>query len=236
MRKLFLTGIMGTVACLCGSWNMAFAQHSDVEIVIESGDLHIELGPEGLLFEGDFPQPPDPLAYFGDEPGFEIEDGLATPGANVGFRLLSDLLFFDGADTAAPADQIEISLGPAATIVSASSGAVDGFLFGTVDSEGGLHQDLEFALQTDDGAGGYMSGGATGAYGLHLQLTSPEYGDSQPFMIALNNGLDEEIFEEGAEALAASAGVLVPEPATLWLLAIGFCLTALTARRCRFAV
>lgn len=213
--------IIYSVACLLALAATAAAQHvgedhGDLEISIEAGSLYVEPGADGWLFEGEFPQPPDSFAYFGDEPGFEMEDGVGAAGDQFGFQLLSDLLFWNGG-LADPIDQIEVSKGPASVVADAASGLLEGFLFGTADDEGGLHEHLEFALQTFDGTN-YLPGGATGVYGLHLQLTSPQYGDSQPFLIALNNGLEEEQFKLGAEALAEFAGVPVSEPAACWLL------------------
>lgn len=209
-----------SLLALIGYAGVAAGQHSDIEVVIENGALAIESGEAGLLFEAEFAQPPDPFAYFG-EAGFVIDDGLATPGYEVGFEVLSSLFYSDGTAIVHSNDQIEISLGPASAIVDSTTGMADGFIFGTVDDEGGLHQDLEFALQTSDGGGSHMPGGASGVYGLHLKLTSPQFLSSEPFLIAFNNGLSEDLFETIAFELAEVAGVPVPEPASILILLIG---------------
>ena len=204
--------------------------HGDIEITSEGGSVVVEPGAEGWVFEGEFIAPPDAMAYFGDEPGFDSEPGSFTAGDQVGFEVLSDLLFWNGSAMTDPADRVEISKGPASILLAAGTGPQEGFGFGTADSTGVVHDHLEFALQTLSGSD-YVAGGAAGVYGLHLLLNSPQYGDSQLFLIALNNGLDEEAFEEGAEILAAAAGVPVPEPGALFLAAAASCAFVFIRRR-----
>ena len=46
-----------------------------------------------------------------------------------------------------------------------------------------------------------------GVYGFFARLTSPTYGPSQPFLIALNHGLNNSVFLEGAKMINGAAGL-----------------------------
>ena len=78
---------------------------------------------------------------------------------------------------------------------------------------------------------------ADGAYGLWLQVDSDQDGlaKSDDFIILFNfhdNGLSEELFEEGVDA---AAGVLIPEPSTGGLLLLGLTMVGAAFGRRRSA-
>lgn len=62
------------------------------------------------------------------------------------------------------------------------------------------HHAVEFAL--DD-----YFGAATGVYGVFGRITSPGLEPSEPFLIALNYGMTDEQFAEGAEQINRAAGI-----------------------------
>jgi hypothetical protein len=222
-------GLSLLVVLLCSS--NAFAQHAgDIEIGLEGGQLVVEPGDEGWLFESEFPQSPDPLAYFTDEPGFEADDGVLDAGEELSVELLSGLLFWNGASVgAAPAGTaLAIDQGPARLASLTGAGPLNAFVLGSADDEGGLHAHLDFLLLQENGATPPVlePGGPLGVFGLHLRLTSPQHGASQPLLIAFNNGLPDDDFAAAAEALAAHAGVPVPEPATALLASLGVTIAA----------
>lgn len=219
------------------SWSSpALAQHAgDIEIGVEEGQLVVEPGEEGWLFEGEFPQPTDPLAYFTDEPGFEADDGVLDGSEQISAELLTGLLFWNGSSVAAApvGTALAIDQGPARLSTLTGAGPLGEFVLGAADDEGGLHTHLDFYLLEEDGATPpvLVPGGPVGVYGLHLRLTSPEHGGSQPFLIAFNNGLPEDDFAAAAAALADHAGVAVPEPAGWALAALGLAAMAVLRRR-----
>jgi len=192
--------------------NLAAAQHSDIEVTAVDGKLIVAPTAEGYVFEGELGET---IPNFGNEPGFEAEDGELQPGDPLGFNVLGSLLYWDGFQFTTPPhdEQLAISKATFTTLVTPTSGAQQGFIFGTADDEGGLHEDLEFLLSRPDAD----PSTAIGAYGLWLEVASPQYESSNGFIILLNNGLDEEHFEAGV----AAAARLVPEPASMALLAIG---------------
>ncbi len=205
---LILTVLGSTVTAL------ADEEHSDIEVAIEGGSLVVEPSPEGFVFEGEFGEGVNP-GNFAAEPGFEVDDGLMQPGDALGFNIAEDLLYWNGTSFApVPGGQ---SLSITKSIFSATlDGAGDagpGFVFANADAGGGIHEDLDFTL-LGPGAPDSL---VPGAYGLWLELTSPQYGTSNEFIIMLNYQLDETAFEAGVEAAAA----LVPEPGSLLLLTAG---------------
>lgn len=214
--KLCIPAI-ATVAALCFA-NLALAQHSDIEVTAVDGKLIVAPTVEGYVFEGELGET---IPNFGNEPGFEAEDGELQPGDQLGFNLLGSLLYWDGVQFTTPPhdEQLAISKATFTTLVTPTSGAQPGFIFGTADDEGGLHEDLEFLLSRPDAD----PNTAIGAYGLCLELASPQYESSHGFIILLNNGLDEEHFEAGV----AAAARFVPEPASIGLLIAGALCAAL---------
>jgi hypothetical protein len=225
-------GLIALAWLVCGS--AAFAQHDgDIEIVLDGGNLAVEHGESGWLFPAEFPQPPDPLAFFTDEPGMEAEDGALGGGDEVGAEALSNLLFWNDAGVGAADATLRIEQGPVQLLALAGAGSLGSFAVGTADDEGGMHLHLDFSLLQPDAGNplALVPGGPAGVYGLHLRLTSPQHGASEPLLIAFNNGLDDEAFARGAAALAAHAGVPVPEPASWMLAMLG--LVALAAAQAR---
>ena len=203
----------------------AYAQeeevHSDVEFAYVDGAIEVEPGAEGLVFEGEFGE--EAFANFASEPGIasEIEEGAGiNPGNIIAFNVLDSLFYWDGSQAASAGDAtvtISAAGGSADVVVSASSTlqlanfSVPANLLGQAGDDGDFHVDPGFTIS--DGA-------AVGAYGLILSLSTDDaagIGDSEALGIFLNNGLEEEMFEAGVEAFAAS----VPEPTSLMLVVFG---------------
>jgi len=218
--KHYLTAFVA--ACVLCVTNAAVAQHSDIEVTAENGKLIVAPSAEGYVFEGELGET---IPNFGNEPGFEAEDGELQPNTELGFNLLSSLLYWDGTQFTTPAnkEQLAISKATFTTLVTPTSGAQAGYIFGEADDEGGFHEDLEFFLSRPDND----PSTAVGAYGLWLEIDSPQYEASNGFILMLNNGLDEEHFEAGVAAAAS----LVPEPGTLGLLATTAVVALAMARR-----
>lgn len=192
--------------------------HSDVEFAYVDGVIDVEPGAEGFVFEGEFGE--DAFANFANEPGIasEIEEGAGINAGNlIGFNLLDNLFYWDGSQVASPGDAtitIAGAGGSADAVVSATSGmqladfTVPANLLGQAGSDGDFHVDPGFTIS--DGA-------PAGGYGLIFSLSSNDaggIGDSTPFGIFLNFGLEEEMFEAGVDSFAAS----VPEPSSILLL------------------
>lgn len=205
--------------------SFGFAQeeevHSDVEFAYVDGAIEVEPGEEGFVFEGEFGE--DAFANFASEPGIasEIEEGAGINANNIiGYNVLSDLFYWNGTEVASAGGAtvtIASAGGSADAVVSSSSGLqVANFmtpanLLGQAGDDGDFHVDPGFTIS--DGA-------PAGGYGLILSLSTDDaagIGDSNPFGVFLNFGLEEEAFEAGVEAFAES----VPEPSSSMLAVFG---------------
>jgi hypothetical protein len=211
-REIFAM-IVSTIGLIAA----ASAQHSDVEIVVESGTLVVE----ERVVEGEFGEAPNP-ANVADEPGLEVDDGIFNVGETLSFDV-SDILgkhlwFWDGSDVNNVAFQdsahdltIEHPLTAATTALSSSTGGgASGFLVGAADSDGGIHQDLEFVLDTPSPT--------SGVYLFGLEMTSDTYASSDTVYFVLASGVDEMVHEAAVDWVTDT--FTVPEShglALLWI-------------------
>jgi hypothetical protein len=220
---------------LCLGRASAWAQnhgHSDIEFSYGESTIVVTAGPEGFVFEGEFPAEGIDR-QFTSEPGFasELAEGFGIqPGDQITYDVLESLVYWNNGFQAVPAEtQIRIVNRPPApavpdTIVSATSGLQLGDLdpvhnrVGEADGAGNFHSDLAFLLEPDL-APAPAPQELFGAYGVQLRLATDaaQIGASNPFYIVFNFGLDEATFEQGVAAYAA----LVPEPATATMAWLG---------------
>ena len=195
--------------------------HSDVEFAYVDGAIEIEAGEEGLIFEGEFGE--EAFANFASEPGLasEVEEGAGINAGNiVAFNVLGNLFYWNGTEVASPgAATITIAGagGSSDAVVSATSGVqmanflTPANLLGQAADDGDFHVDPGFTIS---------EGAPAGGYGLILSLSTNDaagIGDSDPFGIFLNFGLEEEAFEAGVDAFGAA----VPEPSSIMLAVFG---------------
>lgn len=213
----------------------AYAQHSDVTFDVDAGQLVVEAEPheheeEGheeeehsgpvltqsgkYLFESDFGDF-DGGPYATDDPGFATheETGVLTPGELIGFSVVGALQYWDGFSWTMATDDvvsIEDILGETTTVTS--SGATPGAssFIDAADSLGGLHSHVDFSINSDADVGAYLI--EMLLTGFDSTGTTEVYLPSETFYLAFNNGLTEESYELGVDAIAA-----VPVPAAAWL-------------------
>jgi hypothetical protein len=217
--------LLGSVAV-----SLSYAQHTDVEIEVIDGTLVVESN----IAEGEFGEDPNP-PNVADEPGFEVDDGNMVAGDELSFNAVDvlgkNLWYWDGADITnvdfqdSPHDlAIEHPVvNTSVTLSSASSGGVAGFLIDMADSEGGLHQDLEFVLDTDPPA--------NGVYLFGLELASDAYASSEPVYFVMASGVEEAVHEAAVDWTNTTFNI--PEPIGPMWLAGGLILTILRIRRSR---
>ena len=210
--------------------------HSDIEFAYQNGMVDIEFGPEGRVFEGEFPTSGTDL-QFTTEPGFasETSEGMGIgSGDQIVYNVLDSLLFWNGSSIAAPTAGTQIRIGnipPTVpdTVVSGTSGSQPGSFspaanrVGAADGTGDFHADLDWFLEPNTGNPG------TGAYAVKLNLSTSAAGiaNSDDFFIVYNFGLGDTEFEEGVEAFAA----LVPEPSSMMIVGVGILLSGLMWRK-----
>ena len=140
------------------------------------------------------------VEFFTDDPGFRVSDFVSGPlhplavGDNVSFNILTALLYSDGIELVdqPPNDPVlEIDAG-FSRLVTTTSEPQEGFVFGTADSDGGIHEHVDFVLTPGSNAG--EGAAPVGAYGVWLELTSSGYMESDPLLLLFNNGLTPQEF------------------------------------------
>ncbi len=175
----------------------ALAQHAgDVLLKIENNRITTNLStPQGdepaRVFESHLGEiAPD----FADEPGFDNLPGTFTPGSALGFRIRKALRLWQGNNFSTIATpRLMLDAGPLSRETPADDTSVEGFTL-AVGSNGEWHHHYGFTL---------LPPATTGTYLLELELfsTQPGLGDSEPFWIIFDQGL------EGAQIPAAEAWV-----------------------------
>ncbi len=220
---------LALAALLSLSTSNLFAQeehgHSDVEFVYAGGQIDVEFGDEGSVFEAEF-ETSGPEEQITDDPGFE---GDVVPGDIIDYIILGPLVYHDGTDFAPVPSEATIDIldnpGGGMSVSASTSGPVSGTGFiGQADGSGEAHTHVEFTLSPST-----LDAPEYGAYGILMELTTDASGiaNSEPFYIVFNFGLDEEIYEGAVEAFAET----VPEPTAGLLLALGASCFAAARRR-----
>jgi hypothetical protein len=200
------------IVVLLAPSSFAAAQHSDVEFSYAGGQIDVEFGPDGPVFEGDFPTS-GALNGFTTEPGFasEVDEGLGIgPGDAVHYNVRGPFRYHNGSAFAPTAATITGDDRPAGTVVINSDTTTAEGLIGDANGVGDFHSDPGWFLSVP---------AAIGAYGvlLNLETDAPGIAASDPFYLVFNYGLDEPNFDAALLDFAAA----VPEPATLSLLTLG---------------
>lgn len=184
---------------------------TDIQLGVSSGKLTTNLG----KFAGTF----DPSSFETDEPGFA---GAPPSGHAYGVQVAQQLWYHSGIDgdpvTAVPGGvSVSIFDGVTTLSVNGSSGLQTGLVL-TESLSGSLHKHLDFSLSPGTAP--------AGVYGLVLQITSPSFQSSDPFLLAIANikGLDLNNpavlagIEYGEQAIFNAA---VPEPSSVVLAGLG---------------
>jgi len=218
-----------TIVLLLGTTTTTVrAEHSDVPITTDGTSLSVTPADHGgelfFVYPGHFGEAVDPA-------NVSIMPGFSGEGFNeddlIGFNVRQELLYWDGAAMAIPPEQQYLTIEHPAVHsldvnIDGTTGFQEGFDFIEVDADGDIHQHLHFVLHGP----GEPDGLVPGAYGLWLELTSPQYETSNDFIILLNYGLEHEAFEAGVHYIGE---YVIPEPGSLMLLAVAG--LAIAARR-----
>ena len=216
-------------------------EHSDIEFSYSNGMIDVEFGDEGPVFEGEFPTEGVDL-QFTSEPGFgsELEEGLGiNAGDQIAYNVLSELMFWNEGFKPVPNNaQIRIINRPPSpqvpdTIVGVGSGEQLGSFdpamnrVGAAEADGDFHSDLDFFLEPK---GDTADPSMYGVYGFMASISTDAdgIGNSDPFAMVFNFGLEEDKFEAGVAAFAST----VPEPVggNSVLIAILGCLICVRSR------
>ena len=208
MRYLWNRCLLVSALSLLGGAAQADPQF-DVQVFVSDG----KLATTRSLFDGFF------MDYETDSPGFSnAPGGPALPtGVAYGFNVVGKLWYHSGVVgdpvSTAPGNPF-IRIGDELTnvVVSQTSGPQPGLEL-TSSLAGSLHAHLPYTLLGDQRP--------VGVYGLLLEITSPSFTTSDPFVVALTNDptitLAPVGVAYGEQAILAAA--LVPEPSALGLMA-----------------
>jgi hypothetical protein len=215
----------------------ATAQHSDLELFDEGGQVAVE----PRIAEGEFGEALNP-PYRADEPGLESDpDELAVHGeaplpggALVGFDVVAytlggstkSLFYWDGVgspDFVSLASPHELKISDPTETFSMQfdgSGSAAGFNFSLTadgsgpDPAGFLHSHLLFDLVDAGGTG--AGSPSAGVYAFATTFSVAGLTDSDPVYWVLAAGVDEAVHEAAVDYIATSTGI-VPEPSSLLL-------------------
>lgn len=181
----------------------------DIQVSVSNGKLTTNK----QFYDGDFgPQ------FSTGNPGFA---GSLPQGLSYGFAVLDKLWYHSGVvgdpvSTAPGNPFLQIGADPMFVVVSQTTGPQAGLTL-VSSLSGSLHQHTTFELFPQGGPSA-----PAGVYGLVLQMTSPSWQASDPFVIAFMNNPDFAISPEGiAYGEQAILSVAVPEPGTGILAGLG---------------
>jgi hypothetical protein len=209
-HRLNIVGAMLTAALIfTGAASQAFGDAvTDIQVLVTDGKLSTNLS----KFVGTF----DPGTFETHDPGFA---GSPPQGQAYGVQVAQKLWYHSGIEgdpvTAVPGGvSVSIADGTTTLNVSGTSGLQSGLIL-TGSLSGSLHAHLDFSLSPGTAP--------DGVYGLVLQITSPSFQSSDPFLLAIANiaggGLTLEGIEYGEQAIFDA--VAVPEPSSVVLAGLG---------------
>ncbi|MCP5292036.1 MAG: hypothetical protein H6938_05850 [Burkholderiales bacterium] len=179
---------------------------------IQPWRIGAEIFVNSMLFEADFGDLGGGL-FATDDPGVDVnvQQGAFTPGNWLRFRPVGQLLYWNGAqwlESTPNGERIEITdaLNNAITFHANGVSEIAGVI-GEIDSNGGLHEHLNFKILDASNT----PNGSPGAYRIQLKLfeSTPQSDTSvsiaaAPIAIVLNRGLTSENFES---AIVVAAGL-----------------------------
>lgn len=194
-------------------------------------DFTLEDSVEQSVFGYDFGEDPgDP--YFISDPGFNNgafaigvfpNDGLLPSGFTLGFDVVTNLQYWDGAGG------INFGPGPVDVALGLQRGSNTVYVSGsgqtgtvpTISSTGVLgrvHVHLNSLLTSTDGVDPLPPNAPDGIYMLGMTLKLPGSGlaNSDTLYFVYNNGLDEEVHDEAIDWVQNA--LVVPEPSSYLLM------------------
>ncbi len=217
----------------------ARAQHADVVPYAVGGkilagghnDVTLEDNIELRVFAFDFGEDPGDPFFIGD-PGFNNggfaigvfpNDGLLPAGFTLGFDVVTNLQFWDGAGAvnfaAAPVD-VSLGLQRGSNTVEVSGIGQSGTVptIGSTGASGRVHVHIASLLNSTDGIDPSLPNAPDGIYMLGMTLKLPGSGleDSDVLYFVYNNGLDEEMHDLAIDWVQNT--LVVPEPSSVILL------------------
>lgn len=208
-RRPLLVMLLGSV--------FASAAHgdalTDIQVSVSAGKLLTDL----TKYAGAF----DETTFETIDPGFA---GSPPQGQQYGVQIAQKLWYHSGivGDPVTPVPGnvfVRVADATTAIDVSGSSGLQAGLVL-TGSLSGSLHGHLDFTLFPNT-----APKAAAGVYGLVMQVNSPSFQASDPFLVAFANlaggSLTLEGIEYGEDAIYAAAFAAVPEPSSVVLAGLG---------------
>lgn len=188
---------------------------TDIQVSVLNGKLMTNLSKYASAF--------DEISFTTPDPGFA---GSPPVGEQYGIQIAQKLWYHSGIEgdpvTAVPANVfVRVSDGTTSLDVTGTSGIQTGLIL-TESLLSSLHDHLVFSLFPNS-----APTAPVGVYGLVMQVTSPAFQTSDPFLLAIANvqglNLDDPAvlagIEYGEDAIFNAA--MVPEPSSLALAGLG---------------
>jgi len=205
--KFFSVLAIALVVCLPGT--QAFGHGTPIDVSVDSSG---RLQTDHETYHGEFGGSLRTTTL----PGFGVKlaDSGLVNGDDLGVEVLQSLLFWDGDSVEATAATLRIE-NPDLTALRDVTGttlAQAAIFWGTFDGTPGWHSHGDYTLVPNNSA--------QGVYGLVLRMVSldDKYDPSKPFLITFNNF---KTSTDVTNAAAAFAPMMVPEPGSLLLAAMG---------------
>lgn len=209
---------------------LAEAQHSDIEIEVEEGAVITE----PRIAEGEFGEGLS-ASYSLNEPGFEADDGMLSPGDLVHITIPSieidgvsrSLWFWDGAgevDFGAAAHELRAT-NPGSSESMQIDGVDPGGELGlaVADPDGGLHQDLVWDLVDTAGTGVDPPDPGVYLWATHVMVEPAASPGarliSDPLYWVAGAGVDEAVLDQAVDFVHRR--LVIPEPSAIVLLVVG---------------
>ncbi len=197
-RKIILT-LIGLATLLAA--RAASAQLHDGDIVIGLVDDQLVTGVPGDGGVPDFGERvfatelSDFIPNWTDSPGFDSLAGAFTPGTQIGFDIQAALRRWDETNHdffTIPGERLSISKGGNSIVTPVLDQVIAGYVFGSANSSGKLHEHVGYELLAPSGDGIYL---------LELTLWSPDtaIAESASFWILFNKNRDQQLVEDAGQ-------------------------------------
>jgi hypothetical protein len=222
MNRTMKARLMAVAALAIPLQAAAMAETIGHAFDVQVSEVNGKLATNKQLYDGAFDE-----QFFTGNPGFA---GSLPQGLSYGFAVADKLWYHPGivgdpVSTASGNPFLRIGEDPMFVVVSQTTGQQPGLTL-VSNLSGSLHAHTAFELFPQGGPSAPF-----GVYGLVLQMTSPSFQASDPFVIAFMNNPDSSLSPEGIaygeQAILAAA---VPEPGAGFLAGLGMAAAAIGYR------
>ncbi|MFG0252779.1 MAG: hypothetical protein ACF8NJ_07905 [Phycisphaerales bacterium JB038] len=181
--------------------SLASAQLHDGDIIVGLQDNQIVTGVPGDGGEPDFGERvfatafSDFLPNWTDMPGYDSVADTWQPGTQIGLDIQAALRVWDDVNDdflQIPEERLTVSKGGESITTPLSDAVVPGFVFGSANSSGKIHEHVGYELLAPMDDGIYL-------LQLTLWSTEPTIEESSPFWILFNKNEEQQTLEDAGQ-------------------------------------